>query len=80
MINLTGLSKAYDGNQVLNGIDLEVKKGESRRSRVDPYVQGTRRCPAGRAERMIQMRSVWERLRFKRRQGGDTRRLDQPID
>ena len=28
MINLTGLSKAYDGNQVLNGIDLEVKKGE----------------------------------------------------
>ena len=26
MINLTGL-KAYDGNQVLNGIDLEVKKG-----------------------------------------------------
>ena len=28
MIKLTGLSKAYHGNQVLNGIDLEVKKGE----------------------------------------------------
>uniref|UniRef100_UPI0004F1A407 ATP-binding cassette domain-containing protein n=1 Tax=Salmonella enterica TaxID=28901 RepID=UPI0004F1A407 len=28
MIKLTGLSKAYDGNQVLNSIDLEVKKGE----------------------------------------------------
>ena len=28
MIKLTGLSKAYDGNQVLNGIDLEVKKGD----------------------------------------------------
>lgn len=28
MIKLTGLSKAYHGNQVLNGIYLEVKKGE----------------------------------------------------
>ena len=28
MIKLTGLAKAYDGNQVLNSIDLEVKKGE----------------------------------------------------
>lgn len=28
MIKLTGLSKAYHGNQVLNSIDLEVKKGE----------------------------------------------------
>ena len=28
MIKLTGLAKAYDGNQVLNGIDLEVKKGD----------------------------------------------------
>lgn len=28
MIKLTGLAKAYDGNQVLNGINLEVKKGD----------------------------------------------------
>ena len=42
MIKLTGLSKAYDGNQVLNSIDLEVKKGDSghhrplRHRQVDP--------------------------------------------
>ena len=28
MIKLTGLSKAYDGNQALTGLDLEVKKGD----------------------------------------------------
>ena len=28
MIKLTGLSKAFHGNKVLNSIDLEVRKGE----------------------------------------------------
>ena len=45
MINLTGLSKAYDGNQVLNGIDLEVKKGRLSSSSVLP-VPASRLCCA----------------------------------
>lgn len=46
MIKLTGLSKAYHGNQVLNGIDLEVKKGKLSSSSAPPAPASRPCCAA----------------------------------